>query len=290
MTGFAKVSGEGHGARWSLEARSVNHRHLDLRLRFPGGFEDLEETVRRAAARRFARGAIQLSLALEREQEALEPVVNMELLQQLAAAADTAAVKLGRPAPTLDTLFCVRGVVEMRERASAEDAEQALKAAIEADFHRLFDELARARAGEGARLGDLAKAQLDEIARLNEAAGQLAASQPQAIFERLRTAVEQLVSANGGLDAARLHQEAALLAAKADVREELDRLASHVAEGRAILAEGSPAGRRLDFLAQEFNREANTLCSKSSDAELTKIGLGLKLVIDQMREQVQNIE
>lgn len=290
MTGFAKVSGEGFGAHWSLEVRSVNHKHLDLRFRFPNGFENLEDAVKKEASIVFARGALQVSCALGRQNAEPRPKINLPLLKELVTATQSAASELGTEAPKLDTLLAMRGIVEFEEVEADEEAEAKLLNAIKGDFSKLFKALQSARSGEGERLEALTIAQLKEIERLSLEAGKLAATQPEAIYSRLKTNVDALMDGSGKLDEARLHQEAALLAAKADVREELDRLASHVKEGFDILKAGSPAGRKLDFLAQEFNREANTLCSKSSDSELTKIGLALKLVIDQMREQVQNIE
>ena len=290
MTGFATVSGVGHGARWSLEARSVNHKHLDVRVRFPSGFEELEEAVKREAGQTFSRGSLQLSLAFERQEDVARPAINRELLTTLVRETTEVANSLGLEPPQLDAYLVMRGVVDWQEKSADTAADKALVGEIFSDFKKLFASLKAARSSEGERLSQLMADQLSEIESLTNAASELGATQPEAIFERLRLNVSALLDGSGKLDEARLHQEAALMAAKADVREELDRLHSHVAEGRAIMKAGSPAGRKLDFLAQEFNREANTLCSKSSDAELTRIGLALKLIIDQMREQVQNIE
>ena len=292
MTGFAKADGSNSYGAWSLELRSVNGKSHDLRLRLPSGLEALEEPLKALSKQGMSRGNVQLNLNLDRAMQGVVPSLNLELLQALKSTADEAANATNLPPVKLETLLAMRGVLEWKEGAKEDGADEAICADILNTALKAFAALDEARASEGSRLQALITAQITQIESLTAQAEALAATQPQAMLAKLQASTNALLegTAKGKLEAARLEQEVALLVAKADVREELDRLASHCVEAHAILALGSPAGRKLDFLAQEFNREANTLCSKSSDAALTKIGLALKLIIDQMREQVQNIE
>jgi len=286
MTGFARVSGEDARAQWVWEARSVNGKGLDVRLRLPTGWDRLDPLARAAAPKRFKRGNVSVTLELRTRQAAGRLAVNEALLQTLIARCEAAG-----ESPRLDRLLQVRGVVEPAEEADAEEAETEARAqALAAALEEALDALAAARAEEGARVQTVIEAQLDEIERLTEAAAACADAQPAAIRDRLARQIEELSQGRGGLDPERAAQEAAALAVKADVREELDRLRGHIEAARALVAEGAAVGRRFDFLCQEFNREANTLASKSSALALTRIGLDLKAVIDQLREQVQNIE
>ncbi len=290
MTGFARREGGDGQLAWAWEARSVNGRSLDVRCRLPTGMEALEGTVRGAVQARCARGNVQVSLALGRAEPAMTLKVNRELLQQLVAVARELQAEVDAAPPRLDGLLQVRGVLEAVEEPLSDEAREARDAALADDLEVLLDDLLAMRRREGAQLEAAARRHLDEIARLAAAAGEAAAAQPEALRERLRRLVEELLQAQPALPEERLAQEAAVLAAKADVREELDRLGAHVTAARELLQEDGAVGRRLDFLCQELNREANTLCAKSADVELTRIGLALKNSIEQLREQVQNIE
>jgi uncharacterized protein (TIGR00255 family) len=271
--------------------KSVNGRNLDVRCRLPLGFEALEPPARAAVAEHCKRGNVAVLLTVSRGQQVPRIRINREVLDQLLVLLTELEGKVEAAPPRLDGLLAVRGVVEAVEEEELGDA------AREARNTRIMETLAHTlgalqsmRGEEGARLGALLVAHLDEIERLHGRASASAATQPAALKARLKTQVEALLEASPALSEERLAQEAALLATRSDVREELDRLAAHVAAVRKLLEAGGPVGRRLDFLCQEFNREANTLCSKSADVELTTIGLELKAVIDQLREQVQNIE
>ncbi|MEQ8604535.1 MAG: YicC/YloC family endoribonuclease [Marivibrio sp.] len=286
MTGFARVSGEDDRAQWVWEARSVNGKGLDVRVRLPSGWDRLDPIARAATPKRFKRGNVSLTLELRTRQAAGRLAVNEALLQTLIARCEAAG-----ESPRLDRLLQVRGVVEPAEEAASEALEADARAeALAAALEEALDALAAARAEEGARIRTVIEGQLAEIERLVEAAAACADAQPAAIRERLARQIEDLTDGRGGLEPERIAQEAAALAVKADVREELDRLRGHIEAARALIAEGAAVGRRFDFLCQEFNREANTLASKSSALALTRIGLDLKAVIDQLREQVQNVE
>ena len=290
MTGFAESSGGHGGLAWRWEAKSVNGRGLDLRLRTPPGLDGLEAPARKLAATRFSRGSLQLFLAIAPQDEARGLKVDAAALAAAVRLAKEIAAETGLPAARVDGLLALKGVIVSDDAAPADETARAHRdAAILESLASAFDALARARAGEGAKLATLLGAQIDEIARLTEAAGILAVAQPGALRDRLRQQIADLVS-QGTVSAERLEQEIALLAVRADIREELDRLKAHVEEARRLLGSGEAVGRKLDFLAQEFNREANTLCSKSSDVALTRLGLELKAVIDQFREQAQNVE
>ena len=291
MTGFARASGAStDGARaWTWEVRSVNSKGLDVRLRTPPGTEAVEQAAREAVGKRFKRGSVNLTLSVQDAAQGPSYKVNEALLDELAGiAAEMAERYPALNAPTVDSLLTIKGVLEPVEQAEDEAARTAREAAILDTLAEALDALAAARAEEGARLRGVLAAHVDAIAELTEMAGGLAAIQPEALKARLAEQVATL--ADVPVEPDRLAQEAAVLATKSDVREELDRLRAHVSQARALMDKAEPVGRRLDFLCQEFNREANTLCSKSPDTELTNIGLELKTVIDQLREQVQNIE
>ena len=291
MTGFARTQGSLDGWSWWWEVRSVNAKGLDVRLRYPSGWDAVDQPAREAAAKRFKRGNLSASLTVERAVTGAAVTVNRELLGQLVAIAVDLKKEHGDAleVPRLDGLLAVRGVLEQAEEDDSEEAKTAREAAVLASFAEALDALSVARSEEGAKLDAVLNGHLDTIAELADKARGLAAVRPEALRERLRRQVADLLEVSN-LAEDRLLQEAALLATKADVREELDRLDAHVAAARALMAAAEPVGRRYDFLCQEFNREANTLCSKSQDSELTAVGLELKTVIDQLREQVQNIE
>ncbi len=290
MTGFARATGEHDGAAIAWELRSVNGKGLEARLRLPPGHERLEPAVRQLVQRRFTRGNMQATLSVSTGGRLVQPVVNDDFLRDLVGLAKRLEDQFGCAPATADGLLGLRGVLEVPEGVLGEEERAALDAAVLAVLDAALANLEAARREEGAALGTLLSGQLDTIAALTRQAEADPAREPGAIRARLAEQVRQLLDASAALDEARLNQEAAFLATKADIREEIDRLDTHVASARALLAQGGPVGRRLDFLAQEFNRESNTLCSKSNAASLTAIGLDLKAVVDQFREQVQNLE
>jgi uncharacterized protein (TIGR00255 family) len=290
MTGFARADGVHGDTSWHWEARSVNGRTLDLRLRLPTGFERLEIKARGLAQEKIARGNCTISLWMKRETRRLEIRLNETALRQAKAVAERALDLSGLKHARLDTLLGMRGVVETIEGEESEEAQAALDHALIVSLAGALDALVRARMGEGERLQAVIERQLAAIARLIESAAGASARQPEAIAIRLGEQIARLTDGSSTLDPERLHQEALLLAAKADIQEELDRLRAHVAAATELIASSQPAGRKFEFLAQEFNREANTICSKAADIEIARTGLELKTVIDQLREQVQNIE
>jgi uncharacterized protein (TIGR00255 family) len=291
MTGFAESAGSHGGLRWRWEAKSVNSRSLDMRLRTPPGFDGLEPPARKLASERFQRGALQVSLTIEPREGERGLIVDAAALAAAVRIAREVAAETGLAPARVDGLLALRGVIVADEPALLSDpvARGHRDAAILESLALAFDKLAKERCGEGAKLAGLLSAQIDDVERLVGEAGRLAAVQPTALRARLEAQIKELL---GGVSVSedRLAQEVALLALKADVREELDRLNAHVQDARALIASGKGVGRKLDFLAQEFNREANTLCSKSTDIALTRTGLALKAVIDQLREQAQNVE
>jgi uncharacterized protein (TIGR00255 family) len=291
MTGFARIEGEAEGLAWAWEIKSVNGKALDLRLRLPPGFDALELPLRALLSERLRRGSVSANLGIIRAANGANLRVNRAALEQVLALARELQRDVGATPPSTDGLLGLKGVLESGEDEVPDAALRARReAALLAGCRRAVDELMGMRRAEGARLADVLRERLDEIAGLVAQAERTAAVQPDAVRARLRALVDALRDAAPMIAEERFAQEAALLVAKADVREELDRLHAHIAAARELLAEGAVIGRRLDFLCQEFNREANTLCSKSADVDLTRIGLGLKVAIEQLREQVQNIE
>lgn len=292
MTGFARAEGRDDGLHWIWEVKSVNGRSLDVRCRVPSGMDGLEPIARAAVAERLRRGNVTVALTLMRGAKPPKVRINREVLAQLVEVVKELEGAVEAAPPRLDGLLGVRGVVDVIEEEEDEDeaVRQARLERIAATLAEALEALRGMRTAEGARLAALVRGHLDEIERLRAAAAGCAAAQPDMLRERLRTQVAALLETVPALPEERLAQEAALLIAKGDVREELDRLAAHVAAARDLIAEPGAVGRKLDFLCQEFNREANTLCSKSTDVELTRIGLALKAAIEQLREQVQNIE
>lgn len=293
MTGFSRVQTAAPGGEaivWEL--RSVNAKGFDLRLRTPPGFDALEAELRTRAKARFARGSVSAGLSVERAATAASVRIDEAQLAVYVERAQ-ALVDAGLAAPpAADGLLALKGVLVSEEAASAGEADaagdEALNEAILTSFDTALAALSEAREAEGAALAALLAGHVDEIARLTAQAAADPAASAGAIRDRLAQRLEDLLPK--GYDEARLAQEAALLATRADVREEIDRLNAHVEAARALLTGGSPCGRKLDFLTQEFNREANTLCSKAADRSLTETGLALKAVVDQLREQVQNVE
>ena len=290
MTGFARADGTEKGYGWTWEIRSVNARNLDVRLRLPPGADRLEPRARAAVGERFRRGTVNATLMLTRTDGQAPIRVNREALDQILALVDDLRRRIDAAPPRIDGLLALRGVIEQVEQQESEEDRARLDDLIVASFVAGLGRLAEARAEEGARLSGVIVGHLDEIARLAVRAQEKAVTLPAAIEKRLTDQVRALVDQQPALPAERIAQEVALLVVKADVREEIDRLVAHVDSARGMMREGGAVGRRLDFLCQEFNREANTLCSKSPDIELTRIGLDLKTAVDQMREQVQNLE
>ena len=290
MTGFGRSAGVHDETTWHWEVRSVNGRGLELRFRLPSGLEGLEIKARSLAQEMLARGNCTLNLTLRRENGELAIRLNEAALSQALAAAKRAQGLTQKEAPSLDTLLGMRGVVEVAESEESEEAHAKLEDALLQGLRAALDQLVAARTAEGARLTTVMGNQLSQIASLVERAASASARQPVAIVQRLSEQIARIMESSAGLDPERLHQEALLLAAKSDIQEELDRLRAHVAAAKELLAQDQPVGRSLEFLTQEFNREANTICSKASDIEISRAGLELKTVIDQLREQVQNIE
>jgi uncharacterized protein (TIGR00255 family) len=290
MTGFAEAHGAHEGTRWKWEVKSVNGRGLDLRMRTPPGFDSIEPAARMLANGRFRRGNLQAALTLEPQEGGRGLKVDPEALSAAVRLAKQIAEETGLPPARVDGLLALKGVIVQDEMAAADSAERAARdAALLETLATAFDGLRRARRTEGAKLAVHLRGMIDEIDRLTKEAAALAAAQPAALRERLAAQMKELLE-NVQLSEDRLVQEVALLATRGDVREELDRLNAHVHEARNLLQSGEAVGRKLDFLAQEFNREANTLCSKSADIALTRVGLALKHAIDQFREQAQNVE
>ena len=292
MTGFARATADHEGAAIAWEVKSVNGKAVEVRLRLPPGCERLEPAVRQAVQKRFSRGNFQATLALGRMAGAQQPppVVNEAFLKDLAGLAQRLQRQFDTAPATADGLLALRGVLEVPEAVETEEARASLDKTIEAAFGMALDGLEQARRSEGEALRLLLAGHLDAIEALTLRAEADPSRQPETIRARIAEQVRLLLDASAALDEARLNQEAAFLATKADIREEIDRLKTHVASGRTLLAVGGAIGRKLDFLAQEFNRESNTLCSKSNAAAVTAIGLELKAVVDQLREQVQNLE
>lgn len=287
MTGFARAAGTSGSVQWAWEVRSVNGRGLDVRLRVPNGFDAIGEVARTAIQRTLSRGQCQVNLTVTRPETTARVRINEALLASLAAAVAKVPVPAGVTPASLDGLLGIRGVIESDEEQTTDS--DALARDLSEGVVRLVADLIEARRAEGRQLREIVEGQLATIERLTEAAETCPGRQPEAVRERLAANVAALVGA-GGLDPERLHQEAVLMAAKTDVREELDRLRAHLVAAREHLATGGAIGRKLDFLAQEFGREANTLCAKASDVALSRIGLDLKAVVEQFREQVQNVE
>ena len=293
MTGFARREGGDAKVTWSWEIKSVNGRSLDLRCRIPNGYEPLEAAAREAAPKHCARGNVTIALIVGRAEAGPNLRVNRDLLDQLVRLAgelETKADGKSLAPARLDGLLSVKGVLEVVEVEESGDETAARMAAMRKDLQTALKELSAARRAEGKHLKAAVETHLQTIEELTDKAAASAEAQPEALKARLKSLVEELLEAVPALPEERLAQEAALLAARGDVREELDRLRAHSAAARELLEGGGTVGRRLDFLCQEFNREANTLCSKASDVELTRLGLDLKSAVERLREQVQNIE
>ena len=289
MTGFASATRGSGGIEATCDIRSVNNKGLDIRLRLPAGLEALEPAVKKMAGERVARGSLQVSLSVRSVEESRRAGLDEDRFRALADAATRLARETSVSPPTADGLLLARGVVIADDLEGRVDPEIARQPCLEA-IGAALETLVEARAAEGEALRKVLASHIDAIAQLVERAESDPANRPEAILARLKEQVSALLDASAAFDETRLHSEAALLATKADIREEIDRLKAHVDAARRMLSEGGAIGRKLDFLAQEFNRETNTICSKSASAALTATGLDLKAVIDQLREQVQNLQ
>ncbi len=288
MTGFGRREGDLAGWSWAVEARSVNGRNLEVRYRGPPGFDTLEKLSREAAQVRFARGQVNVNVAARRAESSAAVRINVQVLDAYLAVG-APLITQGRVAiPTLDGLLALRGVIESGDDLDDPEIHSQVQAAMAQSVILALDDLKQARDEEGVALQRLLVGFLDKIEAATRSAEGQAAKQPAVIHQRFALRLAEL--AGEATSEERVIQEAAAMAMKVDVREELDRLHSHLTAGRALLAEDAAAGRRLDFLTQEFMREANTLCSKAATTELTRLGLELKATIDQFREQVQNVE
>ncbi|MFY9599353.1 MAG: YicC/YloC family endoribonuclease [Pseudolabrys sp.] len=290
MTGFARGHGIAGAYAWSWEIKSVNAKGLDLRFRLPAGWDAVEVPARTRGAEKLSRGTVYANLVVERKGVQPTVKVNEPVLGAVLATLKTLSGKVEAAPPSLDGILSLKGVIEVTEEDESEEDHRAAEAAIIVGFEEALAALVSMRRAEGATLGRLLSTRLDEIAALTARAERAPGRKPEAIKARLAEQVATLLSASERFDSDRLHQEAVLLAAKADIREELDRLASHVAQAKKLLADGGAIGRKLDFLAQELHRESNTLTAKANDVDLTNIGLELKSVVEQFREQVQNLE
>lgn len=290
MTGFARTTGARDDFHWQWEVKSVNNKALDLRCRLPAGFEGLEPVLRAAATREVKRGSLQVGLAVNAVNSGTVVTINDDVLEQILMAGERLRDRIGGEPLRADMLLGLRGVLDVAEPQIDEGALEVRNAALLESFDQALKALTVSRRQEGSRLKAVISAQLARIESLVEAARDCPARSTAAIKARLAEQVAKLMDTGVAFDADRLHQEAVMIATRSDIQEELDRLFSHVAAARALLDSGEAVGRKFDFLAQEFNREANTLCSKAIDRALTAIGLDLKTVIDQMREQIQNIE
>jgi|SRR3984885_2598462 uncharacterized protein (TIGR00255 family) len=290
MTGFARSHGVSGPYAWAWEIKSVNGKGLDVRLRLPHGWDAIEVPVRARAAEALTRGSLQANLTVDRSGAVPVVRVNAAVLEAILTTIRQLAAKVEAAPPSLDGLLALKGVIEVGEAEEREDERRSAEAAVVGGFTQVIGALGEMRRHEGAALARVLSARLGEIAALADRAEHAPGRRPDAIRARLAEQIATLLVQSDRFDPDRLHQEAILIATKADVREELDRLVAHIAQANHLIGQGGAIGRRLDFLAQELNREANTLCAKANDVELTNIGLELKAAVEQFREQVQNVE
>jgi uncharacterized protein (TIGR00255 family) len=290
MTGFARSHGASGPYAFEWELKSVNAKGFDLRVRLPAGWDDLEAVAKKRAGELLTRGTVYANLNIKRTGAASTVRVNEDVLASITRVAGELAGRIDAVAPSIDGLLAIKGVIEVVEPESSEAEDKAVKSAAAAAFEQALADLIEMRRREGTTLGQILSQRMDEMERLAKQAEAAPGRKPEAIKARLAEQIAALLETTDRFDPDRLNQEAILIAAKADIREELDRIASHVAQAREMIGKGGPVGRRLDFLAQEFNREVNTCCSKANDLELTNTGLEMKNVVEQFREQVQNLE
>ncbi len=290
MTGFSRVDGTSENVSWYWEVRSVNARGLDLRVRLAPGTESLEPTVRHTAAQSFCRGSVSMTLNINRQFSDVEVVLNEDVLQSVLKAVSRVEALSGSNSVRVDTLLGLKGVLDLREKTEDPEAVEKRNAEILVGLEKALEDVVSARENEGAQLETVIRQYIDEIERLAKKVEQSDSRKVETIKGRLKEQVAKLMETGKDFDAARLHQEAVLIATRSDVEEEIARVKAHVVRARELLEAEGPVGRKLDFITQELNRESNTLCAKSNCSETTNAGLALKVVVDQMREQVQNIE
>jgi uncharacterized protein (TIGR00255 family) len=290
MTGFARSHGTSGPYAFEWELKSVNAKGFDLRMRMPPGFDEVETIARKRATEVLSRGTVYANLTVKRGNAQSTIRINEDVLNSVLRIAADLASKIDAVAPSVDGLMNIKGVIEVVEPEADEVEDKAAKAAVAAAFEEALTALVAMRKREGTSLGEILSQRLDEIETLSKKAEAAPGRKPEAIRARLADQIATLLEASDRFDPDRLTQEALMMATKADIREELDRIASHIAQSREMITKGGPVGRRLDFLSQEFNREVNTCCSKSNDLELTNTGLEMKNVVEQFREQVQNLE
>jgi uncharacterized protein (TIGR00255 family) len=290
MTGFARSHGTSGPYTFEWELKSVNAKGFDFRMRLPPGWDDVEAVARKRAAELLSRGTVYANLTVKRTGAASIVRVNEDVLSSILKVVGEISARTDAVAPSVDGLLAIKGVIEIVEPESSEDEMLAARGAVAVVFEQALKSLIDMRKREGVALGQILSQRMDEIERLSKNAEAAPGRKPEAIRARIAEQVAALLETSDRFDEVRLSQEAVLIAAKADIREELDRIASHIEQTRELLGKGGPVGRRLDFLAQEFNREVNTTCSKSNDIELTNTGLEMKNVVEQFREQVQNLE
>src|ERR1700716_114191 len=290
MTGFARSHGGSGPYAFEWELKSVNAKGFDLRMRVPPGWDDLEMFAKKRAGEVLSRGTVYANLSVKRANAASTVRINEEVLASIVRVAGVLAGKIDAVAPSIDGLLAIKGVLEVVEPESDKAEDEAAKAAVAAAFDQALANLVEMRRREGVTLGQILSQRMDEIECLAKKAEAAPGRKPDAIRARLAEQIAALLESSDRFDPDRLNQEAIMIAAKADIREELDRIASHISQAREMIGKGGTVRRRLDFLAQEFNREVNTCCSKSNDLELTNTGLEMKNVVEQFREQVQNLE
>ena len=290
MTGFARSQGTLEDLTWHWELRSVNGRGLDIRLRFPPGYEALEQPARKTLSSAFARGNVSANLTARRTTNDVEIQLNEHVLHQVLAAVEKIRALTNAPAPTAEGLINTKGVLDILDKTESTDRQDVKQNELLSGLDHAITELKAMRGSEGQQLHKIIQKQLDEIDQNAKAIKQAASNQPEKVAKRFKQQIDALLGGDTSIQQDRLHQEIAVLLTKADVSEELDRIDAHIIAARELLQQASPIGRKLDFLTQEFNREANTICSKSNDITITQSGLAMKAAIDQMREQVQNVE
>ncbi|HYW64626.1 MAG TPA: YicC/YloC family endoribonuclease [Bradyrhizobium sp.] len=290
MTGFARSHGTSGPYAFEWELKSVNAKGFDLRMRLPPGWDEIEAPARKRAAEVLSRGTVYANLNVKRAGALSAVRVNEDVLASILKVAGALAGRIDAVAPSIDGLLAIKGVIEVVEPESDEEEDKAARLAVAMAFDEALGALVEMRKREGVTLGQILSQRMDEIEVLAKKAEAAPGRKPEAVRARLAEQIAALLDTSDRFDADRLTQEALLIAAKADIREELDRIASHISQAREMLGKGGAVGRRLDFLAQEFNREVNTCCSKSNDLELTNTGLAMKNVVEQFREQVQNLE
>jgi uncharacterized protein (TIGR00255 family) len=290
MTGFARSHGTSGPYAFEWELKSVNAKGFDLRMRLPPGWDEIEAPARKRAAEMLSRGTVYANLNVKRAGALSTVRVNEEVLASIVKIAGVLAGRIDAVAPSIDGLLAIKGVIEVVEPEGNEEEDKAAKLAVAMAFDEALTALIEMRKREGVTLGQILSQRMNEIENLAKQAEAAPGRKPEAIKARLAEQIGALLESSDRFDSDRLNQEALLIAAKADIREELDRIASHISQAREMIGNGGAIGRRLDFLAQEFNREVNTCCSKSNDLELTNTGLAMKNVVEQFREQVQNLE